>query len=300
MGRNRRLEILVASLLLASAASGLTPAEKCESAKLKEAGKYGFCRLKAEAKAAKTAGTPDYSKCDATYAAKWSAIESAGGGMCPSTGDQSAIGAYIAQHTGALAAALAGGSLPGGGGGVLKTGQTTSYGTGSDGDLQKGVGQVFVDNGDGTITDTTTGLMWEKKSADGTIHDKDNTYKWGIGTSPYPMNGSMVTVFLAGLNGGGGFAGHTDWRIPNINELESIRNLEIENPATYAVFNSGCAMGCTVTTCSCTKSDAYFSSTTLQEFPDPAYAWFVDFTDGHVELTAKSSFNAVRAVRGGS
>ena len=42
-------------------------------------------------------------------------------------------------------------------------------------------GPRFVDNGDGTITDTKTGLQWEKKSDDGTIHDQDDTYTWTTG-----------------------------------------------------------------------------------------------------------------------
>ena len=85
--------------MLAGEAGALTAAEKCESAKLKEAGKYGFCRLKAEAKAVKTGSAPDYSKCDARDAFKWPAIESAGGGMCPSNGDQIALASFITQHT---------------------------------------------------------------------------------------------------------------------------------------------------------------------------------------------------------
>ena len=44
----------VAVLLIAQSAAALTPAERCEAGKLKTAGKYGFCRLKAEAKAVKT------------------------------------------------------------------------------------------------------------------------------------------------------------------------------------------------------------------------------------------------------
>ena len=70
---------------------------------------------------------------------------------------------------------------------LLRTGQTACYdlvlgegiivpcaGTGQDGELQKGLAQDYTDNGDGTITDNRTGLMWEKLGDDGSIHDKDN------------------------------------------------------------------------------------------------------------------------------
>src|SRR5262249_8529536 len=92
----------------------------------------------------------------------------------------------------------------------LQTGQTTCYdtagtviacaGTGQDGELQKGLARAYVDNGDGTITDTKTGLMWEKLSDDGSIHDWDTTYTWA----------DAFTVKVAALNSGM-FAGYTDW-----------------------------------------------------------------------------------------
>jgi len=190
------------------------------------------------------------------------------------------------------------GTFTGGGGGVLKTGETTSYGPASDGDLQKGVNRSYTDNGDGTITDNTTGLMWEKNSDDDSIHDKDNTYTWGMTSSPYTMNGTMVTTFLATLNGGGGFAGHTDWRIPNRFELESLGNLGTYTPAVSPPFNTACAPGCTVLTCSCTAQASYWSSTTYAA--SPSYAWLVYFYDGYVTATLKDSTYHVRAVRGGS
>jgi hypothetical protein len=46
---------------------------------------------------------------------------------------------------------------------VPKTGQTSSWAAGDDGDLEKGVdwpSPRFVDNGNGTVTDNLTGLMW--------------------------------------------------------------------------------------------------------------------------------------------
>ncbi len=50
---------------------------------------------------------------------------------------------------------------------VPKTGMTTSYRTGDDGDLERGVALVtprFTDNGDGTVTDNQTGLIWLKNA----------------------------------------------------------------------------------------------------------------------------------------
>jgi len=179
--------------------------------------------------------------------------------------------------------------------GLPRTGQTTSYGTGSDGNVHAGASRSFTDNGDGTVTDNTTGLMWEKKDDAGGVHDYGNSYTWSTGTDN--LNGTLVTTFLASLNGGGGFAGHTDWRLPNLNELESLRNLQAVAPATYSQFASGCAPGCTVTTCSCTPSSLYWTSSTYLDFP--SYAWTMNFTDGDVQSNLKTDTASVRAVRGG-
>jgi hypothetical protein len=163
----------------------------------------------------------------------------------------------------------------------LKTGQTTSYGTGSDGAVQAGVSRSYTDNGDGTITDNKTGLMWEKKDQAGGIHDWSNYYTWSGASygSTNIMDGTITTAFLATLNAGGGFAGHTDWRIPNQNELLSLVNYENVSPSVDAAFNTSCAASCTVLTCSCTQSSLYWSSTTYRNGPD--YAWDVFFYDGY-------------------
>lgn len=178
---------------------------------------------------------------------------------------------------------------------LLKTGQTTSYGAGTDGDLQVGVARNYVDNGDGTITDTKTGLMWEKKSDDGTIHDKDTTYAWS--TSGTLADGPVFATFLATLNGGGGFAGHTDWRLPNEFELLSLQNFQNISPSVSAAFNTSCAGGCTVLTCSCTSASfGYWSSTSRAG--SGVFAWVVGFSEGHVTYGQKTvASSAVRAVR---
>lgn len=58
----------------------------------------------------------------------------------------------------------------------------------------------YTDNGDGTITDNATGLMWQQAD-DGTTRDWENALS-------YAENLSL--------------AGHSDWRLPNAKELHSI------------------------------------------------------------------------------
>ena len=159
---------------------------------------------------------------------------------------------------------------------------------GQDGGLQKGLSRSYTDNGDGTITDNRTGLTWEKLSDDGSIHDWDNTYSWS----------TAFTSKVATLNSTS-FAGHADWRLPNVNELQSLVDYGTVNPAVSSAFNAGCAPGCIVTSCSCTRSFYYWPSTSSQS--SPTLAWTVFFGNGLVGNSSKStSTYHARAVRGGS
>jgi hypothetical protein len=160
-------------------------------------------------------------------------------------------------------------------------------GTEQDGELLKGAALAYVDNGDGTITDINTGLMWEKLSDDGTIHDWDNQYSWD----------NAFAVKLAALNTGSGFALHTDWRLPNKKELESIVNAEVFTPAVSLAFDTSCAPGATVLTGSCTQPKNYWSSSSFAI--NPLSAWGVDFDAGDSTGSAKASLLDVRAVRAG-
>lgn len=182
--------------------------------------------------------------------------------------------------------------------GFPATGQTTCWdgdgavivcaGTGHDGDIRAGVALSFTDNGDGTITDNNTGLMWAKKSDDGSIHDKDTKFTW-----------VQAFAHVVVLNAGSGFAGHSDWRLPNAKELQSIVNYENLSPSVSPAFNTGCVASCTVLTCSCTAATAasiYWSSTTSAFMPSAA--WTVDFGEGNM-ISAKQNDHHVRAVRGG-
>lgn len=163
------------------------------------------------------------------------------------------------------------------------------------------VASRYTDNGNGTITDNLTGLVWEKKSDNGDVHDKDATRSLSTGFE-YHGNGTAFTTFLRdGLNAGAGFAGANDWRVPTFAELHTIVLPEpypcITTPCVDAAFNTGCVANCTVLTCSCTQSNYYWSATTFPVIP--SRAWAVNFIDGDVYDNGESAFYYARAVRGG-
>lgn len=157
---------------------------------------------------------------------------------------------------------------------------------GQDASALNGAARSYTDNGNGTITDNATGLMWEKLSGEG-IHNGGATYTWF----------DAFNVKIAALNAGGGFAGHTDWRLPNRFELETLLDLGHVNPAINPAFNMGCVSGCTVLTCSCTPSLYYWPSTT--DLSQGNTAFTVGFYFGTVERDSKFETHSVRAVRGG-
>lgn len=164
------------------------------------------------------------------------------------------------------------------------TGQTVSQTAGDDGDIQAGPPFSYTDNGDGTVTDNNTGLTWEKKGDNNTIHDKDTTYTWAN------LNTHTTTLNSAS------FAGHSDWRIPNRHELASLVHLGVNSPAVDAAFNSSCVANCVNTSCSCTGLGPYWTSTTLHS--GTTQAWFVQSVDGTIQFDPKTIASRVRAVRG--
>jgi len=111
-----------------------------------------------------------------------------------------------------------------------QTGQTTCSaesgrvisctGTGQDGDTLAGVAWPsprFTNNGDGTMTDNLTGLVWTQ---DANLPAASKTWQQALD-------------YVAGMNAGTyPNLGHTDWRLPNVNELESLVNSQQSNLAT--------------------------------------------------------------------
>lgn len=107
---------------------------------------------------------------------------------------------------------------------LLKTDQVTSYRDGDDGFYQKGWddGDRFTDNEDGTVTDNATGLMWPKDWAGvgGNLtleHTWENAIDWANALD---------------------FAGHDDWRLPNIHELYVLCQHEYPAPGQPNIFDN--------------------------------------------------------------
>ena len=126
------------------------------------------------------------------------------------------------------------------------------------------------------VKDNVTGLIWEVKTDDGTIHDKDTKYTWQ----------NAQDVFIAQLNSSG-FGGYTDWRMPTVKELSFIVDRGRYDPSIDTDYFPK------------TMSSYYWSSTTHAY--DPGSAWRVHFYDGSVYGYGfgKSNSFYVRAVRGG-
>ena len=156
-----------------------------------------------------------------------------------------------------------------------------------------GSGNVLSDSATSwvMVKDNVTGLIWENKTDDGTIHDKDNRYTWYDsnpattgGYAGTPGNGTDTEDFINALNSAH-FGGYSDWRLPTINELDSIVNNDIYNPAINTTYFPN------------TVSSDYWSSTTYA--PNTFVAWGVYFGYGNDSPSAKDDSYYVRAVRGG-
>jgi hypothetical protein len=170
-----------------------------------------------------------------------------------------------------------------------RTGQVTSYASGDDFSLQKGVtwpGGRFTNNLDGTVTDHLTGLVWMKNAG----CFAPATWSAALTAANQLASGSC------GLTDGS-TAGQ--WRMPNINELESLVDVSRANPAVSS--------GSPFTQIS--LASAYWSSTTYMavtsramsiRFTDGRWINGIDARDGSQDNTKATAANSLWAVRSGS
>lgn len=141
----------------------------------------------------------------------------------------------------------------------------------------------YTNNGNGTVTDKQNGLMWaqcsEGQSSVSTACDtnsaSDTTYTW-----------QQALQRTETLNNSGGFAGFTDWRLPNRNELASL----VERQCYSQSINSNLF-----------PNTLYLPGywTSSPNASDVNSAWAVDFVNGFVGVDLKSKVYFVRLVRGG-
>jgi hypothetical protein len=86
--------------------------------------------------------------------------------------------------------------------------------------------EQFKDNGDGTLTDNQSKLIWMRCSmgqvwSGATCTGAPRTYTW-----------QSAKDEAVKLNLKGGYAGHSDWRVPQIFELAMIVERQCSNPRT--------------------------------------------------------------------
>ena len=122
----------------------------------------------------------------------------------------------------------------------------------------------FVNNGNGTLTDTDTGLTWQQAEIAATTN-------W-TGALQYA---SALTL-----------GGYTDWRVPNIKELQSLNDETLVSPSLDTTYFPGA------------MAAAYWSSTSL--FGTTNLAWYLDSTYGITTYLDKTNRCLLRCVRGGT
>lgn len=163
-----------------------------------------------------------------------------------------------------------------------------------------GIGSRYTDNGDQTVTDNLSGLVWEKKDNASGVHDKDNLHSWTALALPYEKeNGTTFTGFLSTVNSGAGFGGSNGWRLPTLAELQTIM-LDFECRGSFGDPTCSCSMNPCVDPAldpANTQAGAYWSVTSY--LADPTRAWTADFSLGISAWGYKTGDTFVRAVRGG-
>ena len=132
-------------------------------------------------------------------------------------------------------------------------------------------------NNDGTISDAKTGLMWKQCNEGSTPTDC-------LPISP-SFTWQQALQQPQTLNASGGFAGHSDWRLPNIKELRSIVEEQCFSPSINSAFFPN------------TAGTVFWSSS--PHAGDAAIAWYVDFNFGRSGSSLRTHTWEVRLVRGG-
>jgi len=156
------------------------------------------------------------------------------------------------------------------------------------------------------VKDNITGLIWEVKTDDGGLHDKDDTYNWyntdsssnggavgyadddGNTCSGYDSGDSSTfcnTQAYVNRVNNAGWCGATDWRMPTRKELQGIVSFDRTNPSIDTGYFPNTR-----------SSDVWSGSPSAH---GSSYAWVVYFYNGNSGSGSRNSSWFVRLVRGG-
>lgn len=172
-----------------------------------------------------------------------------------------------------------------------ETGQANCYdsagnvidcaGTGQDGEIRAGAAWPsprFADNGDQTVTDRLTGLIWSQD---------------GNAPGPAVCNPGITKTWQEALDyvvclNNSSYLGFTDWRLPNVVELESLVNAQ-QNTATWLIGEGF------------SNVPSYYPhwSSTSSGYPVVVQAWYVYMGGGSVGGYPKTYSYYAWPVRGG-
>jgi len=174
-------------------------------------------------------------------------------------------------------------------------------GLGQDAEIQAGRKMAYSAlkyKNDECIKDQVTGLIWEQKTADGTLRDKDWRYSWfnadpktnggnagiqaGSATCGHTLSSCSTAAYINALNKAG-YCGYSDWRLPSRSELANLIDYSAQGPSLNPLFSNTAF------------TDRYWSSSTSAK--QDAKAWMADFKDGESSPGFKEYMGHIRAVR---
>ncbi len=145
----------------------------------------------------------------------------------------------------------------------------------------------YTNNGDGTVTDENTGLMWMAEDYDNgdddylcwdNEHECDEQHLTTEGASNAAATGDGALAYCDSLT----FATYSDWRLPSVRDWQLVTDYSKYEPATDLPNIS---------------SDGYWSSTEDANYPnDGAWMWYSYL--GDTGSNGKDSYSSVRCLRG--
>jgi hypothetical protein len=132
--------------------------------------------------------------------------------------------------------------------------------------------QSYTDNGDGTVTDNVTGLMWQQIPI-----DDSGTFPQYVWTADAGV--TVAAAYCTNLS----LAGHQDWRLPSVVELVSIIDDTVANPSINSAYFPD------------TPGAVFWSSTPTTGFA--GNAWGSSFDYGYTSFGDATGYGQVRCVR---